>query len=629
MRRRSVAQSLDLIAKVGAIVTPILLAVIGWYFSSLASDKDVTLKRFAESSALLSAISGKDTTKQRDALFSLIEIERPDLLRRSVAYVNVNLEFEHTRRIQDIQREFWNVPRPNAEEERRRAEDLRYRNEKETLFYPLVLGAVTAKDSASVRVLIEGAPMLLNTSLLVEQEKNNYYQENLLDYAIEAGSRDLVDYFLANGVEPHFWSVNKAIDVRDPEILKAVALRIPRDFGLVWEIWKYVAAKGTVSDVQQLAAVGLAKYTDTAIGERPIVTQAATAYRWAVVDALLQAGFPVLDISDVNPHELLSVVANKYNNDRFDFFSLRPDTQEFARTITTICSAYLKQGISDADVRQRQRFTKISDLERYADRHAVFQSIFVAQAWDAFDCVGQFFDFDKLGTDDYVDLISAAAPAEGVIERLISQHGFPINLLDFKGRNLALQIAHYGNAAALKFVAKRGLNLRQLDKSGYGIYSAILDSEFNKVDDKLTSFLQKQKLSDLLDIAVAKVGIDFQDAQGYTAMMIATRRENGTQMSEVLRHKPNLNITAADKQTVLSLSAKHPVTYMELYTMGAREPGVIQDCDTFRELNERIAHLEWAYRPHDKDGEPWGDDRWNPLATARASAPHCAPKAQL
>jgi hypothetical protein len=390
-----------------------------------------------------------------------------------------------------------------------------------------------------------------------------------------------------------------------------------------------VATKGTVSDVQQLAAVGLANYTDTAIGEPPIVTQAATAYRWEVVDALLQAGFPVLDISDGNPHELLSVVANKYNKDRFEIFSLRPDSQAFARTITTICSAYLEQGISGADVRQRQRFTKITDPEQDADRRAVFASIFEAQAWDAFDCVGRFFDFGKLGTDDYLDLTVDAATRKGVIERLISQHGFPTNLVDLEGRNLALQIAHYGNAAALKFVTERGLNLRQLDKRGDGIYSAILDSEFNKVDDKVISSLQKQQLSELLDIAVAKVGIDFQDAQGYTAMMIATRRGSGTQMIEVLRHKPNLNIMAADKQTVLSLSAKQPQTYMELYTLGAREPGVIQDCDTFRELNERIADQQWMYRPHDKDGKEWGEERWNPLATARASAPHCAPKAQL
>ncbi|PPA01899.1 hypothetical protein C4E44_22235, partial [Pseudomonas sp. MWU12-2312b] len=597
MQHQRVTQYLDLVAKIGAIVTPILLAMGGWYFSSIASDKDVTLKRFAESSALLSAISGEDIAKQRDALFSLIDIERPDLLKRSIAYVNVSLEFDHTRRIQDIRRELWNMGSPNAQEERLSAEELRYSDEKEMLFYPLLLAAIRAKDSESVRILIEGAPMLLQAIRLVEHDKNFYYQESVLDYAIDAGSRDLVDYFIERGVEPHFWSVNKAIDIRNPVILKAVAQKIPSDFKIAWNIWTHVAAKGTASDVGQLAALGLAKQTGTAIGSQPIVTQAAMAYRWEVVDALIKAGFPILDISDENPHELLSVVAQKYNNDRLELFKLEPDAQPFSRTLTTICKAYLKQGISDANVRQQQRFTTISAPQQDADRRAVFESIFAAQAWDAFDCVGRFFAWNKLSSDDYNDLTPDAALQKGAIERLISQHGFPIGLVNNGGRNLALQIASYGNVAALKFVSERGLSLSQLDKRGEGIFSAILDSEFNKVDKSPTHSLKKQQLSGLLDFAVAKVGIDFQDAQGYTAMMIATRRGDSTQMSEVLRYKPNLNFMAADNQTVLSLSAKQPQRYMELYNMGARASGVIQDCDAFRELYNSIPDLDSLYRP--------------------------------
>jgi ankyrin repeat protein len=624
VRRRRKTDFLNLLAKVGAILTPILLAVGGWYFSALASDRDLTLKRFSESSALLSAISGQDIGKQRDALFSLIEIERPDLLRRSVAYLNANLEFEHTRRLASIQREFWNTPKPNKEEERRLAEDALYNDEKEKLLFPLVLAAIAAKDTVSVRILVDGAPTLLEAQRMVEVQKNLYNLNNLLDYAIDAGSRDLVEYFLSRGVQPHFWSVNKAIDSRDPEILNVVAQKTPRDFQLAWQIWTHVAAKGTASDVQQLAALGFARENGTAHGEPSIVAQAALAYRWEVVDALLQAGFPVLEISDSQPHELMSMVATKYDTDRYNISILRPDTNAFARTIMTICGAYRRQGISEADVQQRQRFTENPAPEQIvADARAVFESIFDAQTWEAFDCVAEFFAFDKLSTDDYLDLVGSAALHDGVIERLIAQYRFPINLTDLDGRNLALQIAMRGNTAALKFVAERGLNLKQLDKNGRGIYSAILDSGINKVDNRAIHFLQLRKLSELLDFAVSKVGIDFQDAQGDTAMMIATRHEDGVQMSEILRRNPNLNLTAADKQSVLSISAKQPQTYMELYSAGARAPGVIEDCEVFRALVQRIGELSWAYRPFDKDGKPWGEDRWNPQATARAGAPQC------
>jgi ankyrin repeat protein len=613
--------SLDSLSKLAAISTPILLAIAGWYFSALASDKDITLKRFSESSTLLAAISGQNTDKQRDALFSLVDIERPDLLRRSVAYLNANLEFKHRQLSEGIERDYWSTPKPNPAEEQLRAEDFRYRQEKEQLFYPLLLGAIAAKDSESVRIIVDGAPALLGTQQMVEIKDKVSVLQTPLDYAIDTRSRDLVEFFLTKGVQPGFWSVNKAIDSGDAQILRAVAQRTSRDWAVASPIWEHVAAKGSQSDVELLTMLGFARNIGTAIGTQPILTEAALSYRADTVWALIQAGFPVSEIDDEQSHELMSIISRKYNHDRIEIFNLPPDTEAFERTIATVCAAYLQQRISESDIRLRQRFTKVEKAEIDADRDQVFEAIFDAKAWRAFDCVRRFYAFDKLDADHYEDLARSAAIKDGVLERLITQYGFPTDIKDYDGRNLALQVASFGNVHALKLLVQRGLDLKQLDNNGRGIYSAILDSEFNKVDDTVIRSLELRRLAELLQLAVLKVGINFQDKRGFTAIMIAARNRSADQMKEILRYKPNLNLSTADHDTVLSLTARDPQRYLELYSIGARAPGMIDSCETFRELLTRVMELQWMYRPSDKDGKTWGNDRWNPEDAVRASAP--------
>src|SRR5258707_1855935 len=83
--------TLDNLSKLAAIGTPILVGLFGWYSTEVWKARDENLSTYEKTSGSIGKLSVGDAAAQRDALLSIIQLGRPDLLKRVASYIDVRI----------------------------------------------------------------------------------------------------------------------------------------------------------------------------------------------------------------------------------------------------------------------------------------------------------------------------------------------------------------------------------------------------------------------------------------------------------------------------------------------------------------------------------------------------------
>jgi hypothetical protein len=613
-------RSIEMMSKIAGIVTPILLAIGGWYFANSGAAKELTFKQFSESSKMTAAISGNDIEKQRDILFSLIEIERPDLLRRSIGYLKASIDTKSDEVQAQTGRDLTTkrISSTEAQERIKQARSDAGRNI-ENLFRPLLYGALAANDEKVAKIFLETVPEAEKMKRLVWVDEKTGIYEYPLDVAVKSSSLELVELLLKMGAEPYFWTVNSAIDRRDSAILQMVARKLNLDYAITWEVWEHVAKNGSPEQINQLIQVGFPKSgLETAIGDAPLVEQAALAGKPNNLRALALAGAPVIYITEIHPDDLLLVIAENYYKQRWNLFDLRPDRKVFGDVMLEACSIYRSQQIKESYVAESQRYLPESKKSAKHEKQKVIEVVMDAKAWSALACLADYFNIKNTPPDEYLDIFSSALRSDYAYRLLIEKYAFPLSASFADGTPIAATAIKWADVEGLKYLKQRGVNFQSLHRDGRGIYYTLFQNE-NLPDqsDRVGYVSHIREFADKLSFAVEQTGIEFKDQTGFTPIMYAIKSMSTPLIREVLRYKPNLNQKSVNGETVLSLALTKPKLYAQLYQMGARDPGKVEYCgDVSKATIDEISKLDSMYRPINAED-------WELSSTARKSAGEC------
>jgi hypothetical protein len=336
--------TLDNVSKIAAIGTPILVGLVGWYSTDVWKARDENISTYEKTSSAIGKLSVLDTTGQRDAVFSTIQLGRADLLKRVSSYIEARITTEMDNEKEKLS-EDRTISSPIAHTQALRKIITKYRELRSEIFLPLVLGAIAAGDISVVQSIVEAVPgvLELKRSVPINNDLNVWELWNLLDHAVQARSEPLVRYFINKGMQVNYWTVKIAIHGGDDSILDLVGRSLPKNFGIVKEVWKHAAQVASSSQIRVLTQAGLGK---AAVGApiNEIISIAANRARYEVLDSLFDAGFSPYAATLDQRKEVMNAVAEAYLQ-AWLAYSV-PDLRPFAKTIRSLCRQYMKEGIT-------------------------------------------------------------------------------------------------------------------------------------------------------------------------------------------------------------------------------------------------------------------------------------------
>jgi hypothetical protein len=604
--------TLDNISKIAAIGTPILIAVGGWYLSNVWKTRDQNISTYEKTSAAIGKLSVQDTDHQRDALFSIIQLSRPDLLRRVAAYIEARIDAQESA-------EQWKITSANGSGDEARNTALfqskvKFSSLRNDIFQPLVVGAINANDPEVAESLVDAVPSVLQFSTRVPDASDASSSNllNLLDYAVKAKSKRLVSYLLSKGQQAHFWTVNLALDSGNAAILEEVARASAKNTSINYYVWAHAAKSATPEQIRILAGNGFGRSAGTPINQPPVLSIAADNFAFANLKPLFDVGFSPFVSTIDQRKELMGEASYSYLSKNI---SGSPDQSALTKTISILCAQYAKEGVSASKLIAEFELAGEHYPKSVIDssRQVVLWQLFEGKDSDAIDCALKFYEIDRLPEAGKLEvLIENAIGRDGAAQLLIEKFNFP-----FDGREEPTQETPGMRAAAradigfLDYLIKRKVELSGQDRDGKTIWNYFINSNFNDIPQRSNAifYISSRRFHETAAKIAEAVKIDLPDSKGLTALHIAINSANAEKLKAIVALKPNLDALTKGGQSALSMAASTPGFYMYLYGAGARAPGKIEVCNTAIELAKAI------------NDQGYFDPEQSPIKTAMSSAP--------
>ncbi|MBR0831350.1 ankyrin repeat domain-containing protein [Bradyrhizobium manausense] len=581
--------TLDNISKIAAIGTPIIVGLVGWYSTEIWKARNENIATYEKTTASIGKLSVLETTAQRDALFSIIQLGRVDLLKRVSSYIEARITTEMDREKQKLQddRTISSVPERTAALIKILT---KYRDLRSEIFQPMVLGAIAAGDISVAQSLVEAVPgvLKLERHIPISNNFSAYEPWNLLDEAVQARSQPMVRFLLQKGMPVNYWTVNLAIDGRDNVILDLVAQALPKKSGVVRAVWEHAARAANPSQIRVLARNDLGKgASGTPTDQTPIVSIAANQFRYEILGSLFEAGFSPYAATLDQRKEVISEAADAYRQTWLNWSV--PDPQPFGKTILALCHRYMEEGVTISKiVPELELGDQFAKLSANTVRGDVLHTLFEGMNVNAIDCAASFYEFAKLDKAEKTSILMEQAIGEkNAALFLIDRYQFPIDgVLGAREESIGMRAAARNDIALISFLMQHNVDLSRQDKEGNSIWHYAINSEFNRIAkrDEVTFYLHVKQFRELVSKLASAVDINLKDREGQTAVHLAVKNGNAEKIKAIIALKPNLNAVTSDGDTALSLSAGKPPFYVYLFGQGARNPGKIADCDVAKKL---------------------------------------------
>lgn len=592
--------TLDSLSKTAAIITPLILAAGGWYFADIWKAREDSIKVYEKTASAIGALSVADVAKQRDVLFSIIQLDQPELVRRVASYIAARIEYEANASEYAIRFRPVDAKVTSSEVA---ALKLKYTTITKEIFLPLIIGAINAHDIEVAKTLLDAVPSASRFDrIIVGENKRSNVGElwSLLDFAVAANSEEMTQHLLARRIEPRAWTLKTAIDVGNKAIFESVAKATAREYGVSFPVWQHAATNATPVQINYLAGLGFASAgIGTAIGSKPTVVVAAKAFRYQNVEALFSAGFSAFSAAIDQGEDVMGSVADAFFAERASF-GPRSQNDQVAKTIHALCKQYLKENSNFRKLSSELELIGIDRLKSEDSRRRVLRTVLETGSPEIVQCLAEFYEFQSLSSEQRGELLfDIANGASESARSLFERHAFPIDPSTYRGETLIMRAANRGDIALLQYLASRGANGKALDKSGEGIWTYAIRSNFNEIRTQRDALfgVQVKEFEALTTTIAGVVGIEIADGKGRTALHIAVSNANPEKIKAVLRRNPKLDEVTKLGETALSLAAEKPEIYLYLYGHGARAAGKIRSCTTAQQLLQHVAN-----RFSDEDG---------------------------
>ncbi|MGG5817825.1 hypothetical protein [Falsiroseomonas sp. HW251] len=629
MKKSARIVTLDNVAKVSAVVTPLLLGIGGWQMTRIAQERREPLDTYKETSSQIGTLSVSDVAKQRDILFSTMQLNRIDLVRRIAAYIDARISYELIKEENSIVRSTPNNSARALQIIEKRANFERIRQE---VFEPLIVGALQSNEEEVAQAIILSVPGSASFRQRIDAGREDVRDIagraasspgagiplSLLDFAVSAQAEGVVRLLLDRGVEPGFWTINRAISTRNERLLRDVLEKLRRNSAISFAVWSYAAKYATPNQIDIIASAGLANDTGTIIGESPILVQAAQAYRFDLIPNLVRAGFSPLRSSVDARDEIINLTTKSFESGFIG--RTRQEEIQFENTIHALCQEYLRTRRRFSDLRSQFRFLESVQMKLDASVASVFSAILPFGGVETIDCLGEFYGLRRFSSErQYALLVDTLFRNERPARLLRERFGFPLHLVDAQDVGLAHIAAERNNPELLYYLDRNGVNLRTNDRNGRSLWAYAIDSRWSRISNE-SNVMFRIELEDfdrLVRAIVRRIPINSLDGRGWAPLHYAVQQGDFNKIRVLLEYQPPLNQLTRDGDSVLSL-ARNPELFIALYGLGARAPGVIPICQRANELTSWIRTNGSLYRPINAT-----EANWDPESAVREAAKNC------